>query len=183
MSDRSKSAALIDRPCPRGVIGQRGPDGRCRCDGCQEMVRRRKKRFAERNPGKALEYEARWRTSHPEERKAAIKKWRSANPIRAREIMRKAGAKWAKSKRDFRAATRAKLRAKAISAVAPWADETAIAAFYAEARRLTDETGIVHEVDHIIPLRGKTVCGLHVESNLQVVPRSVNRKKGSSLHG
>jgi excisionase family DNA binding protein len=52
---------------------------------------------------------------------------------------------------------------------APWADPEAIAAIYAEARRLTAETGISHQVDHEIPLLGAFVSGLHVETNLRVL--------------
>lgn len=52
---------------------------------------------------------------------------------------------------------------------APWADSKAIAAIYAEARRLTAETGIAHHVDHEIPLLGTFVSGLHVETNLRVL--------------
>jgi hypothetical protein len=53
-------------------------------------------------------------------------------------------------------------RAIRLNATPPWVDRKAILAFYAEARRLTRETGIPHEVDHIHPLQGKNACGLHV---------------------
>lgn len=56
-------------------------------------------------------------------------------------------------------------------------------AFYVEARRLTDLTGVAHEVDHVIPLnpRSKTVCGLHIEANLRVLPAAKNLEKGSRI--
>ena len=52
-----------------------------------------------------------------------------------------------------------------------WANVSAIGKFYEIAKQLTVATGIPHEVDHIIPLHGEKISGLHVENNLQVMPR------------
>jgi hypothetical protein len=61
----------------------------------------------------------------------------------------------------------------------PWANQEVIAAFYAEAALLTRTTGRIHVVDHIIPLKGRTVSGLHVENNLRIVERFENARKAN----
>lgn len=57
-------------------------------------------------------------------------------------------------------------------------DKEKISEFYEYAAMLTAVTGIPHEVDHIIPLQGKNVSGLHCPENLQILTRSQNRSKG-----
>lgn len=62
-----------------------------------------------------------------------------------------------------------------------WADMDAIKKIYLEARRKTEETGTLHHVDHIIPLRGKIVSGLHVHYNLQIITAQENLRKSNRL--
>lgn len=77
---------------------------------------------------------------------------------------------------------RAKLyRKKLKQATPPWADLKAIREFYKEAKRLTELTGVLHTVDHCVPLKGEFVCGLHVHNNLQVLTHFENMQKGNSF--
>lgn len=56
-----------------------------------------------------------------------------------------------------------------------------IAAIYEHMRDCKAVTGEDYHVDHIVPLKGETVCGLHVPWNLQVMPADVNISKSNSL--
>lgn len=73
----------------------------------------------------------------------------------------------------------AKRRKLCVIATPSWANFSEIEKFYLEARRMTEETGISYQVDHMVPLFGKTVCGLHCESNLQILAGSENAKKSN----
>jgi len=71
-------------------------------------------------------------------------------------------------------------RAKRAKATPPWITKDhkkQITLLYKQAKELTDSTGIAYEVDHIIPIAGKNVCGLHLPVNLQVITREENRAK------
>lgn len=75
----------------------------------------------------------------------------------------------------------ARRRRKLENATPIWADLQKIRWFYKESTRITDETGIRHHVDHIIPIQGRNVCGLHVEQNLRIIPAKENLSKSNKL--
>lgn len=52
---------------------------------------------------------------------------------------------------------------------------------HAELQKIYDNRPEGYHVDHIIPLAGELVCGLHVEHNLQYLPASVNISKGNKF--
>lgn len=74
-----------------------------------------------------------------------------------------------------------KRKAHIFLATPPWVKNEDILTYYLEARRLYLSTGISHHVDHIIPLRGKNVCGLNVPWNLQVIPAKDNLRKHNKV--
>ena len=117
---------------------------------------------------------ARRRLNHkvnPEKENSRGREWRRANPDSL--------TLWRKSNPGKVLATKAKRRALKLQADVSWRSTTAIRSIYTESNRLTLETGIPYEVDHIVPLVSDLVCGLHWEGNLQIITREQNRKKSN----
>lgn len=88
-------------------------------------------------------------------------------------------AAWKKAHRAKCNASLADYKFRKVKATPTWANEFFIEEIYDLAQRRTKMLGVPWEVDHIIPLRSKTVCGLHVEHNLQVIPAVLNKQKGN----
>lgn len=86
--------------------------------------------------------------------------------------------KYIRSNRDKYNSYLAKYRASKLQAAPAWLTKEQLAtmrALYAEAKKM----GL--EVDHIIPLQGVNVCGLHVPWNLQLLTRQQNASKSNKI--
>lgn len=67
-----------------------------------------------------------------------------------------------------------------VIATPPWSDMARISAFYEEARRQTERSGLLYTVGHRVPLNHPRVCGLHVHYNLIIEPAKLNFSKGNA---
>ena len=83
---------------------------------------------------------------------------------------------------DVANAKNAKYRALKLQRTPKWLSKSQykdILKVYSKCRKVSRKTGVKHEVDHIVPLKGRHVCGLHVPWNLQIITKSENAKKGN----
>lgn len=133
------------------------------------------RRWREANKDQRAEYRDEYRANNPDKTKADNDRFRGAN----REKRAAQTAEYRKANPGQNRAAVARWRAAVLRATPAWADQDAITAVYVEAARLTDEQGRVYHVDHIVPLRGENVCGLHVAWNLQPLPASENCRKSN----
>lgn len=62
-----------------------------------------------------------------------------------------------------------------------WASQEAVVDVYRRRVLIEKQTGVPHEVDHIVPIINRRVCGLHCEFNLRVIPASENRSKSNKF--
>jgi len=137
----------------------------------KEYVSLYQKKYKENN--KINEYETR-------------KKWFELNPEKKekhRLLKNKCTSIWNKKHRDKRNANLANYRFTKIKGTPNWLDVTQkveIDAIYLFCDALK-KCGLNYHVDHIIPLRGKNVNGLHTPWNLQVIHATENIKKGNRI--
>lgn len=158
------------RPCKQGHIRKRqATDG-----SCVECTRLRAARRYARAPEAYAE---------------ASRKWRLKNPAyveRNRERICANGEAYRRRHPELHAARRALQRARKLAATPAWAgphDRAVEMRLRALGKVMAEVTGERWEVDHIVPLAGQTVCGLHVAANLQVIPMTANRRKSNIFLG
>ena len=105
-----------------------------------------------------------------------LKEYRKNNRKSWKKASKKAISKYIKTSKGkaTRAAYEAARRARLKHALPSWANLNKIKEFYSNCPK-------GFEVDHIIPIKGENVCGLHVLENLQYLSASENKKKGNRI--
>lgn len=187
------------KPCCRGHIANRlvSTFVCVECNALANLEWRKKypERFKVNNRVRTKAYYHR----HLEYSREAKRKWRTNNLAKAvaserkRYACNKDNPEWrasrAKACSNFRKRhpdrhchKQAMRRATKLRATPKWLTQKQrkeIALFYEEAHRLTNTTFFEWHVDHIEPLRGSNLCGLHVPWNLQLLPAELNMRKGA----
>ena len=163
------------KPCKHGHIDERLVSNQT-CCACNRL---KVSNWQKANPDKAKANSDLWRKRHPGVAAQRTKDWYYANPEQHKATMRT----MFETNPHLRARLSSTARSAKLNRTPSWLtddDKWWIDEIYDLAAVRTKITGVQWHVDHIIPLRGKTVSGFHVPSNLQVIPWIDNLKKGNS---
>lgn len=175
------------KPLDQFNRNKRAPGGyhrRCRpCNAEDRAPRREKERKRQMETYYAdhagsIERQRRYQSENRDKYRAAAKKWRNENPL----MMRVCKDIWDSKNKHKNAASAKRYYTRKRQRCPVWLTQEhhdQIERFYWAARWLTDQSGVEHEVDHIVPLHGENVCGLHVPWNLQILTATENASKGN----
>ena len=144
----------------------------------RETYKEKRLQYYKINKAKAIEVDKIWKAQNKEKVLSYKAKWRLENRDLANELSRK----WSSNNISKRRAYRSKRRASELQRTPKWVDSEEIwliAEVFDLAVKRSIMTGIKWHVDHIIPLQGKLVSGLHTVENLQVIPAKINMRKGN----
>jgi hypothetical protein len=168
-------------PCKHGHIAPRKTKGACvECLKVEWQAAADKRAEYFREYNKSEEVKDRKHAWYQKHREQVIQ----AAATRPQHVKKEYQAAWKERNVVWvRADTKARRR-KHREATPQWLSKkqkSEIRQLYQIAITMTQTTGEQYVVDHIVPLRGESVCGLHVSWNLRVITQDENLKKSNKL--
>lgn len=157
---------------------------------CKECKKIKDKESYERHKEKRYAQTKIWQEKNKEKYKEHQRNWDKQNKHVKQAWAEANKQKMNAKKRDWKQNNKAKVnsntrkrQAQKLTATPPWFNKDEVQYYYNLAEYFTWISGgfVKYHVDHIVPLRGKNVCGLHVQNNLQVL-NSVENLRKSNKH-
>ena len=163
------SRYFTGKPCKHGHTAERWVH-RSECIACSIT---RAKTYNQKHKNKTKARSRKFYDKNKELCKLRTVEWQKKNKERHAEKCRR----WKQKNKPHLAFKAMQRRKYAKIATPSWADMDSIKLKYIEAHRMGLLSGVPHHVDHIVPLQGKNVCGLHSPNNLRAIPASDNLRK------
>lgn len=167
------------RPCKHGHISERWVSNQV-CISCRKPLIQSKKAAARDIRSQAFEDNQLFYFTGVPCKHGHISIRRTSNKMCV-ECDKHSNSLHVKNNRGKRNSQLSARRALQIKATPKWSNLGDIKTLYEGAEYLTRLTGIVWHVDHVMPLRNKQVCGLHVYENLQLLTATDNLRKSNKL--
>lgn len=149
---------------------------KARYERIKHVAWQQQKKYFEKNPEakeKRRQYIKKWLSENKERYYKKCREYVKKNPEKTTEYKKR----WADKNKAYRALQWMKRSEKLKKATPSWVDDERIKTKIKEREAMTRLTGILHHVDHVIPIQGENVCGLHVAENMRVIPARDNLAK------
>lgn len=195
--EEARKAGLLyyctGKPCKRGNIGPRlVSTGACKCVSCKKYEETYKAKWAQKNADKVNKASNSYYHKNKEKRLANQKRLNALNPQwrekakqnlfeKDPEYYNKYYKKYYQQNKDNYYKRCILYRRRSRKATPSWEDGSGFKSLINLARELRDATGFEWDIDHCVPLKAKKASGLNCVDNLQVIPASMNRKKGNRM--
>lgn len=144
----------------------------------KENQKRLAKEWYERNKELAISRALKWQKDNIERKREINTLWREEN----REQHNSTNREWGLKNKPLKASLQAKRRAAQLQRTPAWLtseDHILMADYYQMAKELELIFPWKQHVDHILPLQGKLVSGLHTPLNLQILSEASNLQKSN----